>query len=132
MASQRIPVLLGFSADTSQARGQLRELKNSLDSIVRTTQQTNELGITGDLRKAAQAAAELNAHLSVATNMKTGTLDFGKLNRSIKESGTTLQQYADKLISLGPAGQGAFQQLAVAVANSEIPLKRANVLIDGL
>lgn len=133
MANQkRIPVLLGFTADTSQARTQLRQLQDSLTAITRATQTTNELGITGDLRKAAQSAAELQAHLQHATNAKTGTLDFGKLNRSIKQSGLSLQQYADRLISIGPAGEQAFQQLATAVANSEIPIRRANTVIESM
>jgi hypothetical protein len=37
--------------------------------------------------------------------MKTGTIDFTKLNKSIKDSGSSLQAYAASLTKLGPQGQ---------------------------
>jgi hypothetical protein len=46
--------------------------------------------MTEDILKASSAAAELKAHLQNATNVKTGTLDFSKLNESLKASGTSL------------------------------------------
>jgi hypothetical protein len=52
---------------------------------------SKDLGIEGDIKKATRAAAELQVHLQKATNVDTGTLDFSKLNQSIKSSGTTLQ-----------------------------------------
>jgi hypothetical protein len=53
--------------------------------------------MTADIQKATVAAAELKVHLQNATNVKTGMLDFGKLNQSIKQSGMSLSQYGAKL-----------------------------------
>ena len=40
-----------------------------------------QLKITDEIREASAAAAQLKAHLSAATNMKTGTIDFTKLSK---------------------------------------------------
>ena len=131
--AKRIPVILGFTADTAQAKRQMQDLQNSLNSIINTTNSgARKLGITGDLNEAAIAAASLKSHIESALNPKTGTLDFSKFNRSIKQSGQSLQTYSNTLLSMGPAGEKAFMQLAQAVASSEIPLRRANELVDGL
>ena len=87
------------------------------------------LKITDDLRKASAEAAQLKAHLAAATNMKTGTIDFTKLNKSIKDSGSSLADYGRTLRSMGPEGQKAFTQFAQAVAQSEIPLRKTNKLV---
>ena len=131
--AKRIPVILGFTADTAQAKRQMQDLQNSLNSIINTTNSgARKLGITGDLNDAAIAAASLKSHIESALNPKTGTLDFSKFNRSIKQSGQSLQSYSNTLLSMGPAGEKAFMQLAQAVSSSEIPLRRANELVDGL
>lgn len=130
--AKKITVGLAVTADTSKAKAQLQDLQNQLNNIIKATSfDTQKLGITGDLNEAARAAAELKVHIEGAMNAHTGTLDFTKLNQSIKNSGTSLQAYSNKLLSIGPAGEKAFMSLANAVASSEIPLKRANKLIDG-
>lgn len=130
---KRIPVILGFTADTAQAKRQMQDLQHSLNSIISATNASGKkLGITSDLNEAAIAAASLKSHIQSALNKDTGTLDFSKFNRSIKQSGQSLQSYSNTLLSMGPAGEKAFMQLAQAVASSEIPLRRANALVDGL
>ena len=88
-----------------------------------------DINIDDKLRKASAEAAQLKAHLSAATNMKTGTLDFTKLSRSLKDSGVSLQHYGETLRAMGPEGQKAFSQLARAVAQSEVPIRRTNKLV---
>jgi hypothetical protein len=59
-------------------------LKNLQNQLQQLTMSTNiDLGITGDIKEATKAAAELSVHLKQATNVETGTLDFTKLNKSI-------------------------------------------------
>jgi hypothetical protein len=53
--------------------------------------------MTESIRQATVAAAELKVHLQNATNVKTGMLDFGKLNASIKQSSMSLSQYGAQL-----------------------------------
>jgi hypothetical protein len=55
------------------------------------------LGLEKEISDASRAAAELSVHLKQAFNEKTGTLDFTKLNQSIKQSGSSLQEYSAKL-----------------------------------
>lgn len=61
-----------------------------------------DIGMEEEIRGAISATAELSAHLKQATNIKTGNLDFSKLNQSIKSSGKSLQEYGRQLQSLGP------------------------------
>ena len=91
--------------------------------------QINDTNITQKLREASLAAADLKVHLEKATNVDTGTLDFSKLSQSMKQSGTSLNEYANKIKEIGPAGQQAFLSLAQSIASAEIPIKRSNKLV---
>ena len=42
-----------------------------------------------------RSAAELKTHLESATNVKTGNLDFTRLNDSLKKSGKNLGDYGE-------------------------------------
>jgi len=128
---KQLNVNLAFTADTSAAKRQIQELQNSLTQLVNGTKTSgNKLGITKDINDAIRAAAELKVHLQNAINTNTGNLDFSRLSESLKKSGTDLNVYGQKLRSLGPEGQQAFQQLAKSVAQSEIPLRRSTALLD--
>ena len=128
--AKQLNVNLAFTADTSQAKAQLQSLQTQLSGLLNSTNgQSFGNQITGDINKASKAIAELKLHLKNATNVNTGNLDFTKLNESLNKSGTTLQQYGDKLRSLGPAGQQAFNTLASSIAQSEIPIRRSNAVL---
>lgn len=128
--AKQLNVNLAFTADTSQAKAQLQSLQTQLSGLLNSTNgQSFGNQITGDINKASKAIAELKLHLQNATNVNTGNLDFTKLNESLNKSGTTLQQYGDKLRSLGPAGQQAFNTLASSIAQSEIPIRRSNAAL---
>lgn len=129
MAYKEVNVNLRFTADTKQAAAQLQNLQQQLTHLVNQPVSIGDK-LTDDMVKASHAAADLKVHLQNATNVKTGTLDFGKLNQSLKKSKVTLGQYATQLQSLGPQGQQAFMQLARSVANAEIPLRRSNALLQ--
>lgn len=131
--AKQLNVNLAFTADTSQAKAQLQSLQTQLSGLLNSTNgQSFGNQITGDINKASKAIAELKLHLKNATNVNTGNLDFTKLNESLNKSGTTLQQYGDKLRSLGPAGQQAFNTLASSIAQSEIPIRRSNAALTEL
>ena len=125
--AKQLNVNLAFTADTSNAKAQLQDLQNQLSKLA--TGSSSSLGITGNIQEASRAAAELSVHLREATNIKTGTLDFTKLNSSLNQSGTTLQKYGETLMSMGPKGQKAFMSLAQAVVTSEVPIRRTNALL---
>lgn len=132
MAKQlnQVSVNLSFSADTGKAKAQLQDLQNQLNNLVLNTKINKNSSMAGQIQNAVKSAAELNVYLQKATNIKTGSLDFSKLNESLKRSNKSLEQYAEDLIKLGPEGQKAFQSLAESIVNSEIPLKRSNALLN--
>ena len=128
--SKQLHVNLGFTADTTQARTQIMNLQAELTKLTHTPVSLFGNGKTQqEINSAIRGVAELQHHLKMATNINTGTLDFAKLSDSIKKSGTNLQAYGEKLRSLGPAGQTAFNQLATAVAQSEVPIRRSNAML---
>ena len=127
---KQINVKLGFEADTSQAKKQLQDLQNQLSKLTVQSGSNNNLSITKDIQEATVAAARLKVELKEAINPTTGTLDLSKFQQSLKQSGTSLEQYKQSLERLGPEGTKAFNQLGNAILASEIPLKRTNQLLD--
>lgn len=127
--AKQLNVNLAVTANTQQAKQQLQSLQQTLSQL--TTNSANlKVGLdTHQLQQASQQLIELQAHLKAATNIDTGTLDFTKLNNSIRNSGKTLTQYGQQLLSLGPQGQQAFAQLAQSVAQSEVPMRRLSGLL---
>ena len=130
--AKQLNVNLAFTADTSKAKAQLQSLQKELDSIMHLPTYTFGADMQDKLKTATNAAAELKIHLEQATNVKTGTLDFSKLNQSLKNSKTSLVDYAKQLSAIGPEGQKAFQMLTQAVMSAEIPIRRSNAMITEL
>ena len=128
MAKQlnQVNVNLSFNADTGKAKAQLKDLQNQLNNLINGS---GSNGMASQITEATKAAAELKVHLQNATNVKTGNLDFTRLNESIKASGKSLVQYGEQLNSMGPQGQKAFMALAQSVSNAEVPIRRANTAL---
>lgn len=122
--SESVKVNLQFTADTAQAKRELKQLQDTLKSITRDP--AEGFSLDKKLAEASRYAAELSMHLKNAVNPNSGMLDFSRLNESIKKSGMSLSDYGNKLLMLGPQGRQAFSQLANAVAQSEIPVRRVN------
>ena len=125
--AKKLNVSLSFSADTGRAKAQLQDLQKTLDQLMTSSSGKNSLG--KDLSEGARAAAELSAHLKTATNAKTGNLDFSKLNTQLKQAKVDLSDYSRTLLKSGETGKTAFKQLATAIADSEIPLRRASAVL---
>lgn len=131
--SKQLNVNLAFTADTGKAKAQLQDLQNQLSQVINMSASSlSGPDMAEKLKKASVAAAELKVHLENATNVKTGSLDFTKLNQSIKSSGSSLKDYAAKLSAIGPEGQKAFMMLAQSVASAEVPIRRSNALLEDL
>lgn len=128
MAGKRIEYQIGFTADTSSLQKSLDTAMKSLQSIG-----TNpKLQLTQELRNASTAALDLSNHLRTAFNQQTGKLDLVTFNNNLKQSGQTLEQYADKIVSIGPAGEQAFLNVAQAISKAELPVRRTSQLFDSL
>lgn len=130
MANKRFDYVIGFSADTSKLSTALKQLESQLNKIA-TGKISGNFGIE-QIREASSAATQLGAHLKAAINVDTGKLDISKFARSLHSSNTTLSSLSASLTKVGPAGQAAFMNIARAVTEAEMPLKRSNELMNKL
>lgn len=123
-------VNLQFTADAKQAQQQLENLQRQLD-ILATSSIKNSVGtgLSSQITESAMAARQLKVQLQEATNVNTGKLDLSKFTASLKASNMDLNKYANILKSLGPEGSKAFSNLATAISQSEMPLRRTNALL---
>lgn len=130
MANKRFDYVIGFSADTSKLSTALKQLESQLNNIA-TGKISGNFGIE-QIREASSAATQLGAHLKAAINVDTGKLDISKFARSLHSSNTTLSSLSTSLTRVGPAGQAAFMNIARAITEAEMPLKRSNELMNKL
>lgn len=130
MANKRFDYVIGFSADTSKLSSALKQLEVQLNKIA-TGKISGNFGIE-QIREASSAATQLGAHLKAAINVDTGKLDISKFARSLHSSDTTLSSLSASLTKIGPAGQVAFMNIARAITEAEMPLKRSNELMNKL
>lgn len=128
--AKRLNVELAFTADTGQAKAAISGLQQSLNNLTTGAKvQGNKLGLTTEINEATQKANQLKAILASSTNSK-GVLDINKFNQGLKDSGTSLKQYAQSLNSLGPEGAKAFQQLSRSIATSTVSIQKANTVLS--
>lgn len=130
MANKRFDYVIGFSADTSKLSTALKQLESQLNNIA-TGKISGNFGIE-QIREASSAATQLGAHLKAAINVDTGKLDISKFARSLHSSNITLSSLSASLTRVGPAGQAAFMNIARAITEAEMPLKRSNELMNKL
>ena len=126
MANKQLSIDLLFNANTSQAKAQIQSLSKSLQDIAKMPGNASNLFDDAEIRKASQAAMELQSHLSKAVNIDTGKLDLSRFSSSLKSSNKDLSSYCNTLLSTGEKGQQAFLQLARAIATAETPITRVN------
>ena len=124
--AKQLNVNLAFAADTSKAQAQIQALSKSLQDIAKMPGKANNLFDDTQIKKASQAALELQKHLSEATNVNTGKLDLSRFSSSLKASNKDLSTYCTTLLSTGEKGQQAFLQLAQAIASADTPVTRVN------
>lgn len=130
MAGNRIQYEVGFTADTSQLQKKLESVMQTLNQM--STKMPFGITLTKDINQGIQAATQLGGALKNAFNVDTGKLDLQKFQQNLQASGKTIQQYGQELMKLGPQGQQAFMQMASAISQCEVPLKRSNKLLDNM
>ena len=126
--AKQLNVNLAFTADTSQALQTLQQLKQNLHSI--SSLDISTTGISNELKSAVHSAQALEQHLVNAFNTKTGNLDLGKLNTSLKQSGDSLATLSNNLLGAGLSGEKAFLQVQSSIASANTQLIKANGLIS--
>lgn len=123
---KQLNVNLGFTADTSQAKKQIQELRQSLQDIAKLPGKASSLFDDTDIKNASKAALELQQHLNAAVNVNTGKLDLSRLSTSLKAANKDLNEYYGQLTKIGPQGQEAFLKLAKSISTAEAPVTRIN------
>ena len=123
---KQLNVNLGFTADTSQVKKQIQELRQSLQDIAKLPGKASSLFDDTDIKNASQAALELQQHLNAAVNVNTGKLDLSRLSTSLKAANKDLNEYYGQLTKIGPQGQEAFLKLAKSISTAEAPVTRVN------
>ena len=129
--NQEMHVNLSFTADTGNAKAQLKDLQSQLTKVVNLS--VKDIGgnvLAQDIEKASLAAAQLKAHLEDATNVDTGKLDLGRLSQGLNPK--ELREYRKALERIGPTGQKVFLSFAQSIQQAELPLKRTNALMSEL
>ena len=129
--AKQLNVNLSMTADTSKAKTSLQDLQKQLDQLMLTAQKSShgQLGISQDIQKATALAAQLKVQLESATS-STGNLDLTKFYSSLQKSKTSIMDYKNALVSLGPSGTQAFANLASSIMRAEIPFKRTNARLQ--
>lgn len=130
--AKQLNVDMRFNADTSQAKRAIQDLQNSLSTIAKMPGNASNLFDDTEIKKASQAALELQGHLQKAVNVNTGKLDLSRFASSLKTSNKDLSMYANTLLNTGKQGQQAFLQLAQAIATADTPVTRINAKLTDL
>lgn len=124
--AKRLNYTIGVNADTSQLQAQLNAAFKALNKVGTQT------ALTSELKQASQAALELSSHLNNSFNKETGSFDLINFNKSLTQSGKTLENYANDLSNIGPQGEQAFLKVAMAINSAQLPLRRTSKLFDEL
>lgn len=129
-SNQSVQVMLGFRADTSNAKQAIQDLNTQLNKLQNIN--TEGLHINRDIAEAANAAKILQQNLQAAFNVKTGQIDMTKFSTSLKQAGTSITQLGQQLINAGSTGTAAFASLGRTIAAMDVPLKQTNTTIKNM
>lgn len=129
MANNQVKVSLMFSADTSKAQSSLKNLQTSLNDLTKSVK-IGDFKITDQVKEAYEATEKLKQALNASVNMSTGQFDLSGFQTQLKSAGINVQDLSKKMAEFGPAGVKAFNDVAIAIANAEIPTKRVNEWLD--
>ena len=129
MADRNIDVRLTFHSDTSKAKANLKDLTNDILNIKQKALSSDNFGLNTELQEAVKTCNVLDKALYKATS-SSGNLDLYDFRKELEKVGLDAKKISQVLDALGPEGQAAFNQVAYAVANAEMPLKRTNKLLD--
>lgn len=129
MANKNIDVRLTFHSDTSKAKANLKDLTNDILNIKQKALSSDNFGLNTELQEAVKTCNVLEQALYKATS-SSGNLDLYDFRKELEKAGLDAKKISQVLDALGPEGQAAFNKVAHAVANAEMPLKRTNKLLE--
>ena len=127
--NHQIKMSLMFDVNTSKAKASLQDLQKSLNGLTSSIGK-GDLKLTTDVQEAYVAAEKLKRVLNESVNMNTGQFDLSKFQYQLKQSGMSVQSLSADFAKAGSQGVQAFNSLASAIANAEIPTKRMHKVLD--
>lgn len=128
MADRRLRYSVEVDLETKDFLAQVNAAVSALNQIGSSSLST----LPTQLKEASLAALELSTNLSKSVDQETGKFDLLTFRKNLQLTGTDLETYAKKLDALGVSGQDAFGQVARVITSAELPLRRANGLLDSL
>ena len=130
MANEQYQIRLAFTADSSQVQNQINTLRQSLLTIQTNANNPQMFGgMVSQMKVAVQTANQLQTHLNLAMNAKTGQLDLSRFNMSLKTANQDLSQLSMSLLQSGTIGQQSFMQMANSILYAQKPIKQTNTLL---
>lgn len=122
---------MAFTADTSQAKAQIKSLQTLLNELTAGNLGKNygDLGLTKEISGAISKANELKSILAKSTKAD-GSFDLKRFSLSLLEGKTDLNSFAKELDKLGPKGTEAFNQLAKTVSSSTVQFDKARGVLN--
>lgn len=127
--NHQIKMSLMFDVNASKAKTSLQDLQKSLNGLT-SSMGKGDLKLTADVQGAYVAAEKLKRVLNESVNMNTGQFDLSKFQSQLKQSGMSVQSLSADFAKAGSQGVQAFNSLASAVTNAEIPTKRMHKVLD--
>ena len=128
---RNLNVNLTFTANTEAAQAQVNKLQMTLNNLT-SVAGLNNLGVKlqSSIMPGVQAASQLRAMLNAS--MQDGSLNIAKFNASLKSSETSIVSLGKQMMSLGPQGQQAFQQMSTAILQAQIPLTKTKTMLNSI
>lgn len=118
---------IGFRTDDTV----LRQTRQALKEIQKLTTESPGMEKMGEeLKNAQQAAAQLENALTRSFNIKMGTTDIVRFNQILKQSNIDLKTTYERMASIGPVGEAAFNKFAVSTMTMNMQIKKGNTLLE--
>ena len=83
-----------------------------------------------DLIKIREESENVKKALESAYNVRLNTVNIESFNKSLKESGSSIDQVYQSFKAAGPAGESAFKSLSSQVFNTNIQLRESHAILD--
>lgn len=122
--SGRFEYTVGFKTDDSGLKQALQSLQNIQKM---TTNMPGFSEMSGELAEASKAAFDLEQALTKAFNPKMGTVNTTVLRNELSK--LNLGELRESLVSIGPAGETAFNQLAASAMKANLQINQSNTLL---
>jgi hypothetical protein len=114
----------------NQLKASLQDLQKLKPSDIMKINDTDVASATSALDKIKKEAEKVEDALKQAFNTKLNTVNIETFNRTLKQSGTSIEQVYQAFSAAGNAGEAAFRNLSSSVLSTTIQLKESHNILD--